>query len=298
MKQYLDALRKIMSEGDDRQTRNAVTRACFGIQLRFNMRDGFPTVTTKKLAFKSVAAELLWFLEGSTDLARLKKVAGFDLKIWDGDAKQHFEKGKAKYEGDLGPVYGKQWRRWSQFRHVPAHTEGAEWVPDAWKEIEIDQLKEVIERIKTNPFDRRLIVNAWNPSDIDQMALPPCHMFFQFFVYSDGRLSLHMYQRSCDTFLGVPFNIASYALLLHMVAQVTGLTPDECIITLGDVHVYHEHFKQVEEQLSRKPLELPQLCLNPGVTDIDNFTMADIELRGYRYHPPIKAPLLTQDLER
>lgn len=281
MRQYLNVLEKIKNEGIDREGRNAVTRALFTIPMRFDMNDGFPAVTTKKLAFKSAAAELLWFLEGGTTTKRLKEIAGFDLKIWDGDARQHFEKGKAAKLGDLGPVYGAQWRAW----------------PTGDGRL-VDQIGEIIDRIKTNPFDRRLIVTAWNPADIDKMALPPCHMIFQFFVTDDKRLSLHMFQRSCDMFLGVPFNIASYALLLHMVAHVTDLKPWECILTLGDAHIYHQHWDQVAEQLARSPLPPPALWLNPEVKHIDDFTMEDIQLQNYQHHPAIKAPLLTEDINR
>jgi len=279
MQQYLNTLQTILERGDDRMTRNGMTRALFSIPLRFSFEDGFPAVTTKKLAFKSVTAELLWFLSGATTTQELKEIAGFDLKIWDGDAKQHQEKGKVKSEGELGPVYGKQWRRWQS-----PHKQ------------EIDQLGEVVRLLKKEPFSRRLIVTAWNPGEIEDMALPPCHMIYQFFATNDKRLSLHMYQRSCDMFLGVPFNIASYALLLSMVAHVTGFRPGECILTLGDVHVYHAHFEQAREQLTRNPLTLPQVWLNPNVSDIDDFTMEDIKLENYVSHAPIKAPLLTKDI--
>lgn len=287
MKEYLDALKETMDTGIDRTGRNAVTRAIFSKQLRFDLQDGFPAITAKFLPMKSVAAELIWFIEGSTDVNRLKEIAGFDISIWDGDAKQHKEKGKAKFEGDLGPVYGKQWKSW-------ACADGRE----------IDQLKEVIDRIKSDPYDRRLIVTAWNPGEIEDMALPPCHMSFQFFVTPEkGKsepkyLSLSMLQRSCDMFLGVPFNIASYALLLSMVAQVTGLEPKECVVTLVDNHVYFQHFNQVEELLKRKPFALPNLWLNPEIKNIDDFRMEDIKLLNYEYHPAIKAPLITQDLKK
>lgn len=228
-----------------------------------------------------MAGELLWFIRGSTGTQSLKKIAGFDIKIWDGDAKQHSEKGMARFPGDLGPVYGKQWRHW-----------------DTQDGTEIDQLKEVISRIKINPHDRRLVVSAWNPADIPRMALPPCHMIFQFFVNNNKELSLHMYQRSCDVFLGVPFNIASYSLLLHMVAQVTNTIPHECILTLGDTHIYHEHFDAVKIQLAREPLALPSLWLNPDIKDIDDFKMEDVQLLNYKHHPHIPAPLLTQDTKK
>ncbi|MBI2047803.1 MAG: thymidylate synthase [Parcubacteria group bacterium] len=282
MRQYLNLLQEIKTNGDGwRKTRNAETKALFAKQLRFHMNDGFPAMTTKKLFFELVKAELLWFLEGSTDNRRLKEIAEQDVKIWDGDAQQHFDKGKAKFLGDLGPVYGKQWRSWR--------------APDGRK---IDQLRDVIDRIKKNPFDRRLIVSAWNPGDIEYMALPPCHLMFQFFVSTDGKLSLSMRQRSCDMFLGVPFNIASYALLLHMVAHVTKLTPGECVLDLIDAHIYKEHLGAVNTQLAREPLPLPRLWLNPDIHDIDAFTMKNIRLEDYNFHPHIKAPLLTQDIKK
>jgi len=273
-KEYLTLLQKILDEGSDREDRTGVgTRALFGLQMRFNMADGFPAVTTKKLAFKAVKSELLWFLEGSNDDNRLKALNGSEKTIWTANAESDYWKPKATFPGDLGRVYGVQWRAWQK--------------PDGGT---VDQIKEVIEKIKTNPYDRRLIVTAWNPGELDQMALPPCHMFFQFFV-ADGKLSLFMHQRSCDMFLGVPFNIASYSLLLHMVAQATNLTPHEFVHSLGDAHIYNNHFDQVKEQLTREPLTPPTLWLNPEVKDIDSFTMDDIRLENYESHPPIKADM-------
>jgi len=271
---YLEVLKRIMEEGVDRDDRTGVgTRALFGLQMRFNMKDGFPAVTTKKLAWKAVKSELLWFLEGSTDDNRLKELNGSEKTIWTANATADYWLPKAKFEGDLGRVYGAQWRKWQK--------------PDG---TTVDQLADVINQIKTNPTSRRLIVTAWNPGELDQMALPPCHMFFQFFV-ADGKLSLFMHQRSCDMFLGVPFNIASYSLLLHMVAQVTGLEAHEFVHSLGDAHIYHNHFDAVKEQLERAPLTPPTLWLNPEVSDIDSFTMDDIELKNYESHPAIKAPM-------
>lgn len=274
MKIYNDVLERIMREGVDRVGRNATTRALFAIQMRFNMADGFPAVTTKKLAFKAMKAELLWFLEGSGDDNRLKAITETERTIWTDNAEAPYWKPKAKFDGDLGRIYGVQWRSWQ--------------APDGRK---IDQLKDVIEKIKSTPADRRLVVTAWNPGELDQMALPPCHMLFQFFV-ANGKLSLHMIQRSCDMFLGVPFNIASYSLLLHMVAQATRTTAHECVITFNDAHIYHEHFNAVQEQLSREPMPLPMLWLNPEVKDIDAFTMDDIRLENYRSHPAIPAKMI------
>lgn len=271
MKQYNDLLKKVMDEGADRETRNGKTRALFGLQMRFNMADGFPAVTTKKLAFKAVKSELLWFIEGSNDDNRLKELNGTERTIWTDNAEASYWAPKAKFPGDLGRVYGVQWRKWQK--------------PDG---TIVDQIADVIEKIKTDPTNRRLIVSAWNPGELDQMALPPCHMFFQFFV-ADKKLSLLMHQRSCDMFLGVPFNIASYSLLLHMVAQATGLTAHEFVHSLGDAHIYHDHFDAVEEQLSREPLALASLKLNPSVKNINDFKMEDIELENYQSHPPIKA---------
>jgi len=273
MQQYLNLLKKVLTEGKDRTDRTQVgTRALFGLSETYDLRKGFPAVTTKKLAFKQVVAEMLWFLTGSSDNNKLNELG---CHIWDANATAPYWKPKAKFDGDLGRVYGVQWRSWLK--------------PDG---TTLDQLKEVIERIKTNPTDRRLIVTAWNPGEIDQMALPPCHIFFQFFVDVDtNELSLQMYQRSNDLFLGVPFNIASYSLLLSMVAQVTNLKPKEFIHVMGDTHIYLNHLDQVKEQLSRKPYPLPKLWLNPDIKDIDGFTMDDIKLIDYQSHPAIKAPM-------
>lgn len=279
MKTYNDVLRKILADGVDRQGRNAVTRALFAIQMRFNLEDGFPAVTTKKLAFKAVKGELLWFLEGSGSDERLKEVMAKDgvpaeHTIWTDNAEADYWKPKAKFPGDLGRIYGVQWRHWKR--------------PDG---SEVDQIANVIKQLKKDPNDRRMIVTAWNPGELDQMALPPCHMQFQFFA-ANGKLSLHMTQRSCDMFLGVPFNIASYALLLAMVAQVVGMEPYECVLTLNDAHIYHEHFDAVKEQLSREPKKLPKLWLNPEIKDIDKFTMDDIKLVDYESHPAIAAKMI------
>ena len=272
-KAYLDALTEIMNNGIDRAGRNGSTRAKFAIQMRHDFKDGFPALTSKKLAFKAVKSELLWFLEGSGDDNRLKKLNGSEKTIWTANAEADYWKPKAKFAGDLGRVYGVQWRSWMK--------------PDG---TTVDQIARVVDKIKNDPNDRRLIVSAWNPGELDEMALPPCHMLFQFFVAED-KLSLHMVQRSCDMFLGVPFNIASYALLLAMVAQVTGKVPHELVMTLNDAHIYHDHFDAVKEQLTREPLPLPTLWLNPEVKDIDSFTMDDIKLVDYQSHDAIKAPM-------
>ena len=279
MEQYLDALKYVLENGADRKDRTGTgTRAIFGMQLRFNMEDGFPAITTKKLAWNSVVSELLWFIEGSEDERRLAEILygtrdSGKKTIWTDNANANYWKPKAKFEGDLGRVYGAQWRKWK--------------APDG---KEIDQLANAITLIKKNPTSRRIIVTAWNPGELDKMALPPCHAFFQFFV-ANNKLSLQMYQRSCDMFLGVPFNIASYSLLLHMVAQATDLNPREFVHTLGDAHIYHNHFEQVKEQLSRKPFALPKLWLNPEIKNIDDFKMEDIKLENYQFHPAIKAQM-------
>ncbi len=272
MKQYLDALKKIMDEGEDRPDRTGVgSRAYFSIPMRFKMADGFPAVTTKKLAFNTMKAELLWFLSGSSDNKKLQEMG---CHIWDENADAPYWKPKAKFEGDLGRVYGVQWRSWkSPYTQEP-----------------IDQIANVIKKLKENPNDRRMIVSAWNPAELDMMALPPCHLLFQFFCVN-GKLSLQMVQRSCDMFLGVPFNIASYSLLLHMVAQVTGLQAHECVLIFTDAHIYLNHFEQVKEQLTRTPGPLPKLWLNPEIKNIDDFKMDDIKLVDYNYQPSIKAPM-------
>lgn len=262
MKQYLDLMRHIREHGVARDDRTGTgTLSVFGHQMRFDLSAGFPLVTTKKVFLKGIIHELLWFVAGSTNVRYLQD---HDVHIWDDWADD---------QGELGPVYGSQWRSW------PA--------PDG---STIDQIGRVIEQIKTNPNSRRLIVSAWNVAEVDQMALPPCHMLFQFYV-AQGRLSCQLYQRSADVFLGVPFNIASYALLTMMIAQVTGLKPGEFIHTLGDAHLYMNHLEQADEQLSRTPFALPRMELNPRVHDILDFKYADFKLLDYRSHPAIKAPI-------
>jgi thymidylate synthase len=262
MKQYLELLSRVLEAGDARLDRTGVgTRAVFGHQMRFDLADGFPLLTTKKLHTKSIVHELLWFLSGDTNIRYLKENG---VSIWDEWADE---------KGDLGPVYGRQWRSWA--------------APDGRA---IDQISWVVNEIKTNPASRRLIVSAWNPADLDRMALAPCHCLFQFFV-ADGRLSCQLYQRSGDVFLGVPFNIASYALLTAMVAQVCGLEPGEFVHTLGDAHLYSNHVEQAREQLTRKPGKLPKLVLNPEVKDLFAFTFDDIAFEDYEAQAHIRAPV-------
>ena len=262
MQQYLDLLQHILDNGVEKQDRTGTgTISCFGHQMRFDLADGFPLVTTKKLHLKSIIHELLWFLKGETNIAYLKEKG---VSIWDEWADEN---------GELGPVYGKQWRSW----------EGA-----GGKEV--DQITDLIAQIKKNPDSRRLIVNAWNVAELDKMALMPCHVLFQFYV-AKGRLSCQLYQRSADVFLGVPFNIASYALLTMMIAQVCGLEPGEFIHTFGDVHIYSNHMEQVKLQLTRKPYPLPQMKLNPEIRNIFDFKFEDFALENYQFHPAIKAPV-------
>lgn len=294
MKQYLGLMQNILLYGTDRKTRNGMTRALFAQQLRFDLREGYPAVTTKKLAFNPMKGELIPFIGGKSNV---KDFQALDCNVWNDNAEAPYWKPKAKCEGDLGRIYGVQWRDWI----APVWIESRELPNGAvieghWEVVRIDQLTDVIERLKKDPFDRRLIVTAWNPGELDQMALPPCHMSFQLFVETDRSgnpeyLSLHMNQRSCDMFLGVPFNIASYALLLEMIASVVGLKARECVLTLNDAHIYHEHFKPTFTQLSRDPLPLPTLKLNPRESLFD-FTVDDIELVNYQHLPAIKAKML------
>jgi thymidylate synthase len=262
MQQYLELLQHILDSGVKKNDRTGTgTISCFGYQMRFDLQKGFPLVTTKKLHLKSIIHELLWFLKGETNIDYLKQNG---VRIWDEWADEN---------GELGPVYGKQWRSW----------EGAGGKT-------VDQVSELISQVKKNPDSRRLIISAWNVADLPEMALMPCHALFQFYV-ADGKLSCQLYQRSADVFLGVPFNIASYALLTLMVAQVCNLEPGEFIHTFGDVHIYSNHMEQVQLQLSRKPLPLPTMKLNPEVKNIFDFKYDDFTLENYQFHPAIKAPV-------
>jgi thymidylate synthase len=301
MKTYLNALKQVLEEGTVRDDRTGVgTISIFGMQQRYNLAESFPSVTTKKLAWRSVVSELLWFIEGSGDEKRLREILHGDRNsvkdtIWTANATAPYWAPKAKYEGDLGRIYGVQWRHWrtpiehtketfkddfgnNYNRHGSLHVQ------------EVDQLQLLIEGIKKDPHGRRHILSAWNPGELHAMALPPCHVMAQFYV-ANGKLSCQMYQRSCDMFLGVPFNIASYSLLTHLIAQVCDLDVGEFVHVLGDAHIYLNHVEQVKEQLTRDPLPLPTLWLNPDIDDITKFTMADIRLDGYSNHPPIKAEM-------
>lgn len=260
MQQYLELMRHVMEKGIEKQDRTGTgTQSVFGYQMRFDLNEGFPLVTTKKLHLHSIIHELLWFLQGDTNIAYLKKN---NVRIWDEWADEN---------GDLGPVYGAQWRSWA--------------APDGRR---IDQIQQLIDQIRTTPDSRRMIISAWNVGEIDQMALPPCHAFFQFYV-ADGKLSCQLYQRSADIFLGVPFNIASYALLVLMVAKATGLSPGDFVHTLGDAHLYNNHLQQARLQLSRTPYPLPKMILNPEIDDLLDFRYEDFELRDYQCDEHIKA---------
>ena len=327
MKTYLDSLQYILDHGEERSDRTGVgTLGVFGMQQRYDLSKSFPAVTTKKLAFKACLSELLWFIEGSGDEKRLRELLhgsrdSEKSTIWTANATAPYWASRRKevlpkppgydvvVEGkisdidisvvapnyDLGRVYGVQWRNWQKpiqgtfYNEYVNDIEGFKSKPKP--EYHVDQLLELIEGIKRDPTSRRHILTAWNPGELDQMALPPCHCFAQFYVTSDGKLSCQMYQRSCDMFLGVPFNIASYALFTHMIAQVCGLREGELVHVLGDAHIYLNHIEQVKEQLLREPLPAPTLWINPKVTDIEKFTMEDFRLDNYNPMPSIKAPM-------
>jgi len=275
MKTYLESLKFVLENGTVREDRTGTgTIGFFGMQQRYDLTKGFPAVTTKKLAFKACLSELLWFLEGSCDERRLCEIlhgtrSSSKKTIWTDNATSKYWLPNAEFIGDLGRVYGVQWRDFGG----------------------VDQVVELVNNIKRDPYGRRHILTAWNPAQLNQMALPPCHCFAQFYVTADGKLSCQMYQRSCDMFLGVPFNIASYSLLTHMIAQVCGLEAGEFVHVLGDAHIYLNHVEQVKEQLAREPLPLPTLWINPDVQDILTFTMEDFRLDGYTSHDSIKAPM-------
>ena len=288
MKQYLELLQDILDNGEIKDDRTGVgTISVFGRSIRFDLRRGFPAVTTKKLAWRACKGELLWFIEGSGDERRLAEITHGEtggVTIWTPNAYAPYWRDKAKFHGDLGRVYGVQWRSWLTGRK--RWTSSSEHEPDS-----VDQLANLIEGLKRDPNGRRHILNAWNVGELEQMALPPCHVMSQFYVNKNKELSCHMYQRSVDVFLGLPFNIASYALLTHLIAQCCDLTVGELIISTGDTHIYQTHLEQVREQLTREPLSLPKLNLNPDIKDIDKFTMDDIQLENYKSFDSIKAKM-------
>lgn len=301
MKTYLNALNQVLNEGTVRGDRTGTgTISLFGMQQRYNLAETFPAVTTKKLAWRACVGELLWMIEGSGDERRLAEIthgsADGRVTIWTPNALAPYWRPRAKFEGDLGRVYGVQWRKW----RTPVEHRG-EHFKDEFGNVynrqgtlhikEVDQLSMLIAGIKTDPHGRRHILSAWNPGELDQMALPPCHVMAQFYVGKDNKLSCQMYQRSCDMFLGVPFNIASYSLLTHLIAQVCNLAVGEFVHVLGDAHIYLNHVEQVKEQLTREPLPAPQLWINPEIKDITKFTMADIRLDNYQSHKAIKAEM-------
>lgn len=298
MKVYHDLLQDILDNGEVRDDRTGVgTISVFAKQLRFDLRESFPAITTKKLAWKSCVGELLWFLEGSSDERRLAEITHGTregvVTIWTPNAMAPYWKDKARFPNDLGRVYGVQWRKWH--KHELKCNFGNTWNPKAERTATdltiIDQVKNLIEGLKNNPNGRRHILSAWNVGELDEMALPPCHVMSQYYVNKNNELSCHMYQRSVDVFLGLPFNIASYALLTHMLAQVCDLKVGELIISTGDTHIYKDHVEQVNEQLRREMYKQPTLWLNPEIKDIDKFTMADIKLIDYQCHDTIKAKM-------
>ena len=300
---YLNLLKEVLDTGEVRSDRTGVgTIGTFGKQIRFNLQEGFPLLTTKKMSLKSILAELLWFVEGSGDERRLCEITHgtkdpSKSTIWTANANADYWKPKAKFDGDLGRVYGVQWRHWQSYKIVGAedvieHGTSSTLYNAKVKMFETDQLQNVVNTLRTNPMDRRMIVSAFNPGELDQMALPPCHMFAQFHVTpSTNSLNCHMYMRSVDTFLGMGYNIASYAALTHMIAQVTGFNVGELVISTGDTHIYLNHVDAVKEQLSREPFKAPKLVLNKSVKEIDDFKLTDFELLDYQSHPSIKAEM-------
>jgi len=300
MKTYHNVLKDILETGTRKDDRTGVgTISKFGHQQRYDLSQGFPAVTTKKLAWNAVVGELLWMIEGSGDERRLAEIThgtrDGTVTIWTPNALAPYWRSRAQFEGDLGRVYGVQWRHWRTIKERETEGSFKDGFGSTYRRVgnnveikEVDQLRNLIDGIKQDLHGRRHILTAWNPGELDQMALPPCHCFAQFYV-ADGRLSCQMYQRSCDMFLGVPFNIASYSLLTAMIAQVCDLDVGEFVHVLGDAHIYLDHVEQVKEQLTREPLPAPQLWLNPEITDITKFTMSDIRLEGYQSHGAIKA---------
>jgi len=297
MKQYHELLQDILDNGEIKDDRTGVgTYSVFGRNLRFDLRTGFPAITTKKLAWKAVCGELLWFIEGSEDERRLAEITHGSkegkVTIWSPNALAPYWKPKAKFEGDLGRVYGVQWRHWNKYTEEwdfgKAHKGGQRLAVD---KTEIDQFKNLLEGLQKDPNGRRHILSAWNVAEMDQMALPPCHVMSQFYVNKNKELSCHMYQRSVDVFLGLPFNIASYALLTHLIAHHCGYKVGELIISTGDTHIYKDHIEQVKEQLTREEYPLPTLMLNATKTNIFEITMNDIHLENYQSHGQIKASM-------
>lgn len=326
---YLSGMQACLETGDRRETRNGVTYAKFVHQMRFDLKKGFPLLTTKEVNFELIVAELLWFLEGGRkpnktrseiygrmSLKRLEEIYGKTLtQMWVGDAENFKKRNIDQFKGDCGRIYGAQWRDWRKYSFIPAHAEIPEgehyvvspgpgsscWKEDNYKVESIDQVADLIEKLKTDPYGRYGRVTAWNPGEIFDMSLPACHTDFQCFVrtgHDKNFLSLHMNQRSCDMFLGVPFNIASYALLTYMLAQVCNLYVDELIVTLNDYHVYEDHIPMVQEQLTRTAGKMPKLWINPEITDIDSFSVRSFELREYKPQSKIKAKVLTAILKK
>jgi len=301
MQNYHKLLQDILDNGEQRGDRTGVgTLAVFGRQLRFDLQQGFPAVTTKKLAFNACKGELIWFLEGSGDERRLAEITHGSRQgaatIWTPNALASYWKPRAKYEGDLGRVYGVQWRKWRRLIDRGEGTFNDDFGntfrrTSSTQVKEIDQVEQLINGIRQDPYGRRHIISAWNVGELQDMALPPCHVMSQFYVSGSGKLSCHMYQRSVDVFLGLPFNIASYALLTHLIAQVCDLGVGELVISTGDTHIYNNHVEQVKEQLSREAFPPPTLWLNPDVKNINSFTMDDIKLIDYQSHGQIKAPM-------